>query len=1183
MLRAGRWFAASALWLLLIGGAVAEDAVYLSTPGNPQGTVKHVGRVIDFTGRELTMETEGRERRFPADQVARIESDWTEPHDAADELFAKHDFEAALKQYEAALKAEKRLWVERKIASQMILSLRNLNQTRRAGELFLTLLRNDPATPYFATIPIVWTPGQATPDLEAQARQWLASDVPAARLLGASALLSTNRRAAILQQLEDLAAASKDPRIVAIARGLIWSATFTGASDNKLRAWGDEAERFPPSLQAGPYFVLGRALLQQKHLDEAALALLRAPLVYPDDRTLAAQALLLAGRALDETAHADEAALVFGELLAEYPQSRAATELRANPKFKAKQVAAPRLLAASAPGVNADARFLDALRLRRLYRLAEKFCRDRLERKELAEPARTELTVELSRTLVDEALQAEGAARDQLFQKAIAAAADLIQAAPKNPRLAQLRVQQGLVERAWGELLRQEFETTGVPHDAFEPARKHLRAAIAALREAATSTTEALRMASTSTRKPAPGDWTPAELRALDKNIQYQTARALRSLAESYPAESADRSSALAQAVDLLGPLSQLDVNEPIAWSSRLDAATCQRLLGNLESATRRLDQIIAEEPPERIAARALAERLRVAIMERRMDQAIEALDKWRGEEHAPLADLDYAALEIYLARWQAAHDSGDTALSAQWQKRAEDAVTAFENAHGAYWGRRAEALLANRAATRIGAGDAATLARAAEGFYRAGQKSEAVAAYDRAVAAARKGAQLSKAFEWEYTAAAIEQEQKHFSAAADRFRQAAIAQPTVYKAADAHLLAIYNQGQHAQQKNDAAAIARYAEMLEEHVDKWPAGPSADRAHVLLARVREREKRWPQAAEQYAAVHPASESAAEALDGLARSHEAALAVMRASGKPTDQAAKAAIVQIEQLAGVKPDTAAPANDSQRSALLAAGRILMEYTNSGAQQAERLVSLALANSAKAPAEWKLSAEGLLLCAIAAQGRADDAVARIAPLTEADPRAIVPIIDSLDRQAATAAPELRRNLAKVELRLMDLALRNKSEAIKAPETSAPETSAKAAGEKKTGAALDADTIRRLQLLRGSALIAAGHDREGVAEVKRLAAANPRDGHTQEALARALFDTNNEGAAAAWQTVEEKSRPGGERWLRAKYYQAQILERRGEKQRAAQMVKMLALRYPALGGGEQQEKFEQLLKRCQ
>ncbi|HEY2840162.1 MAG TPA: hypothetical protein VGJ26_13490, partial [Pirellulales bacterium] len=650
LLRAGALVVATlGILFLLVGIAAAEDAVYLSAPGNPQGTVKYVGRVIDYSGRELVLETDGKERRFPAEQVARIDSDWTGPHQTADELFARRDFEGALVQYEAALKAEKRLWVERKIASQMILALRNLNQTRRAGELFLTLLRNDPATPYFATIPIVWVPGQPPADLETQARRWLESDAPTARLLGAGALLSTNQRATIVRQLEELAAATKDARIAALARGLIWNATFAGASENKLRAWSEEAERFPPALQAGPYFVLGRAFTQQKLLDDAALALLRAPLLSPEDRGLAASALLLAARALEQGEHPTEAAIVYSELLTEFPQSRPAAEARESSKLAAA-TAAPRPATGLPPTASVDARYLDALRQRRLFRLAEKFCRDRLGRKELAEPARTDLTLELSRTLVDEALQAEGASRESLFQQAIAAARDLIQAAPKNPRLPQLRVQQGLVERAWGELLRQEAETAGNAPEALTPAREHLCAAIADLREAGTTTTEALRAAAP-LGKAKRNDWNAAELRSLDKNIQYQTARALRSLAESYPADSADRASALAQAVDLLGPLSQLDVSEPLAWSSRLDAATCQRLLGNLESATRRLDQIVEQEPPERVAARVLCERLRVAIHEKRMDQSIEALDKWRAEDHAPLADLDYAALEIYLAR----------------------------------------------------------------------------------------------------------------------------------------------------------------------------------------------------------------------------------------------------------------------------------------------------------------------------------------------------------------------------------------------------------------------------------------------------------------------------------------------------------------------------------------------------
>ncbi|HEY2841606.1 MAG TPA: hypothetical protein VGJ26_20770, partial [Pirellulales bacterium] len=354
--------------------------------------------------------------------------------------------------------------------------------------------------------------------------------------------------------------------------------------------------------------------------------------------------------------------------------------------------------------------------------------------------------------------------------------------------------------------------------------------------------------------------------------------------------------------------------------------------------------------------------------------------------------------------------------------------------------------------------------------------------------------------------------------------------------------------------------------------------PTADRGRLWLARVRERERRWPQAAEQYAAVRPTSEGATEALDGLARAHDAALAQLRASGKPTEQAAKNAIAQIERLAGMKEGSATPATDAQRRALLSGARILLEYTTGGAAQAERLVSAALASATDAPADWKLSAEGVLLCAIAAQGRVEDAATRIAPLASADPRAIVSIIDTLDRQAATAPPELKANLAKVELRLMDLAQRKSSKTTIPAEIPAPEVKAASAP-----VALDAETTRRLSLLRGSAIIAAGQGAEGVAELKRLAAENPRDGQAQEALARALFDTNDSTALAAWQGIETKSRAGGERWLRAKYYQTLIVERRGDKSRAAQMVKMLQLRYPTLGGGEQQEKFQQLLKRCQ
>ena len=61
------------------------------------------------------------------------------------------------------------------------------------------------------------------------------------------------------------------------------------------------------------------------------------------------------------------------------------------------------LVAYPAAAQSFDARFLDGLRERQLFSLAEKFCRDRLARPALPEPRRAELSIELSRCLTEEA------------------------------------------------------------------------------------------------------------------------------------------------------------------------------------------------------------------------------------------------------------------------------------------------------------------------------------------------------------------------------------------------------------------------------------------------------------------------------------------------------------------------------------------------------------------------------------------------------------------------------------------------------------------------------------------------------------------------------------------------------------------------------------------------------------
>jgi tetratricopeptide (TPR) repeat protein len=336
----GKWFLAALTFIAWSARNVAaDDAVYLAAGGNSQARAKIPGQILDYNGRELVLKTPGGEKRYPTDQVVDVDTEWTPVHLAADELFDRREYAAALSKYEESMRGESRRWVQRRIVAQMIWCLRNVDQYRRAADLFLALAKDDPAMLYFACIPLRWLPGQPTAELDKKSREWLASDLPPATLIGASHLLSTGDRAAIVARLEKLAD-SKNARVAALARALMWSATFTSATSKQLQQWSRDIEKFPDAVRAGPYFVLGRALLQHQQPEDAALNLLHVPLLYADDRTLAATALCEAGHALEQAKRPDGAARLYRELLGDYPDSRPAADAQQRLKdIDAKPVA----------------------------------------------------------------------------------------------------------------------------------------------------------------------------------------------------------------------------------------------------------------------------------------------------------------------------------------------------------------------------------------------------------------------------------------------------------------------------------------------------------------------------------------------------------------------------------------------------------------------------------------------------------------------------------------------------------------------------------------------------------------------------------------------------------------------------------------------------------------------------
>lgn len=322
-------------WMLLIVAAccvpaAGQDTVYISSRGSASGYVKLTGRVVEYTGRELRFQIAGvTERTIPPDEVLRIETQYGRSQVEADAAYAGGELTSAVALYGQARREETRAWVRRQITAQMVWCYRGLDRPEPAIEEFRVLIGSDPQTPYFACIPLAWVPSQPSVVLERAARQWLAEEAtPVLVLLGASHVMSTAARPTALARLRQLTLGTDD-RIARLAQAQTWRAAVVTADAQELAAWQSGIDAMPEPLRAGPYYVLGLGWAQRQGWEQAALAFLRVPILYPQHRTVAARSLLDAGRSLEKLDRPQQAAGLYRELMKTYPKTRSATEARA--------------------------------------------------------------------------------------------------------------------------------------------------------------------------------------------------------------------------------------------------------------------------------------------------------------------------------------------------------------------------------------------------------------------------------------------------------------------------------------------------------------------------------------------------------------------------------------------------------------------------------------------------------------------------------------------------------------------------------------------------------------------------------------------------------------------------------------------------------------------------------------
>lgn len=806
-----------------------------------------------------------------------------------------------------------------------------------------------------------------------------------------------------------------------------------------------------------------------------------------------------------------------------------------------------------------DEAFLAGLRARRLFRLAESYCQEQLDRTDLSPARQATLVIELSRTLAEHALQSKPEAAQQHWDQASDVIARFVAQHANHPRLALVQTQDALILLARGELLTQQAAVLANPAAVLEEARTHLRGAIRQLQKLDTAVDEGLRRAGNPKND---DELSEREWYHLQTNIRYQWARAFRNQGLTYPPESPDRTDCLGQATQLLQPLAQRESDEALVWDSRLDLIQCARLQGDLAMAERFIhaceqDRLL----PAEFALRVRAERIRLHLAEQQIAKALAqvVIDPAKMGFHS--IAYDNAALEATLIGWRTATENKDEAEAALLQKQAAQLVLAIREVHGPYWGRRAATLEASYVGSAKGTTDPAALARAADQFYLGGQLDEAIAGYERAREQALAASQPTLAFELGYKAAAIDHKRQKHKEAAERFLKIALAAKELPRAGEAHLWAIYHTGQLARQA-EPPDLSGYEALLKSHLELWPKDPSTSQALLWWGRLDEARSAWEAALDHYRQIAVSDPRFATALEGMQRVAEHRMRELEDKAESTDAwANQCAETFASILTGGSQRYPERYGDVERQLALASARLWLTSSVAKYDQAARVLEAALQGSPDAPAEWLASAQSSLVLALAGMGKHAEAIELLSKTTGGKAGELLITLDGLSQIAADGSPEVRRSLATLQLRSIELL------------------------EEKV-ADLTPAQRQMLDLTFARASAQVENPQKALAIYAALVKTYPKDARMQEEFALLLLEqgeaTSLQAALGRWQDLERGSKPGSDRWLRAKYYLALTHFKLGEKEQAAKLIDILEVLHPELGGATWKRRFQTLRSDC-
>src|SRR5262249_39508206 len=137
--------------------------------------------------------------------------------------------------------------------------------------------------------------------------------------------LLPTRRIEAAAALEELAK-STEPRIASLATIQLWRLKLVTATVDEVHRWQAQLERMPVDVRPTGWDIPGDIFARPRQPEAAALAYLKLPILFRQQRALASEALLAVGQQLEKMSQADQAAGLYREIVRDYPRLVAATE-----------------------------------------------------------------------------------------------------------------------------------------------------------------------------------------------------------------------------------------------------------------------------------------------------------------------------------------------------------------------------------------------------------------------------------------------------------------------------------------------------------------------------------------------------------------------------------------------------------------------------------------------------------------------------------------------------------------------------------------------------------------------------------------------------------------------------------------------------------------------------------------